>query len=226
VALSLEDARRRIDRILAGYQRVAGASGRSVLPPAVTAGKTYEAWVLCRVLQHLHHDEGYDITLQESNMVRLKSAPGPINRGYAHFQLTRADGEDLEVWTDVEFLALSACSRSVPSMLADRCDYHELDVVVVPTGAQGRPDVNAVRVGVECKNLAYQKDMLRALLGVRRELSLLSEETPTRFRSWPRTTVPANPPSCLLAYGTDPQILEYAPPGELFGIDFIYEPLP
>ncbi len=38
--------------------------------------------------------------------------------------------------------------------------------------------------------------------------------------------VPADPPSCLLAYGTDQQILDFAPPEQIFGIDFFYEPLP
>jgi len=224
--MNLEEARQQIDQILAGYQLANGESPTSILPVAVTAGKTYEAWVLCRVLQHLHHDEGYEITLQGSSMIRLKSAPGPINSGYAHFYLTRRAGDDLEVWTDVEFLTLSAAQRGVTPSLAERCDYHELDVMVVPAGTLDRPGIEAVRIGVECKNLTYQKDMLRALLGVRRELSFLTEPMRTPFHIWPRTAVPATPPSCLLAYGSDPAILSYAAPGQVFGIDFIYEPLP
>jgi hypothetical protein len=226
MALTLEEARRRIDGVLSRYRTAAGASGRSVLPASVTAGKTYEAWVLCDVLEHLRRDEGFTITLMESSLVRLKSAPGPINRQYAHFQLAKPGSVDLEVWTDIEFLALSSSYRRVPSKFADRCDFHELDVVVVPAGVARRPGVADVKIGVECKNLAYQKDMLRGLLGVRRELSLLREPLATGFGSWPRSTVPAEPPSCLLAYGTDPAILDYAPPGEVFGIDFVYEPLP
>jgi hypothetical protein len=226
VALTLNEARRRIDHVLGGYQRAAGGTGRSVLPATVTAGKTYEAWVLCDVLEHLHRDEDFTITLMKSSLVRLKSAPGPINRGYAHFRLTRSGREDLEVWTDIEFIALSASYRRVGSSSADRCDFHELDVVVVPAGLAGRPRFEDIRIGVECKNLAYQKDMLRGLLGVRRELSLLREPLATGFSAWPRRSVPAEPPSCLLAYGTDPGILDYAPPGETFGIDFVYEPLP
>ena len=224
MTLTLEEARRRIDSILGGYRRAAGATGRSVLPTAVTSGKTYEAWVLCRVLEHLHADEGYGVTLVESDLVRLKSAPGPINRRYAHFRL-EGGRVPLEVWTDVEFLALSALVRP-PQPRPEQCDYHELDIVVVPAGISDRPRADQVLIGVECKNLDYTKDMLRSLLGVRRELSLLRDPQATIFTSWPRAEVPAHPPSCLLAFSSDPRMMAFARPGDVFGIDFVYEPLP
>jgi hypothetical protein len=226
VALSYEQVRERIDTIFAGYRNALGAAPPSILPEAATAGKTYEAWVLCRVLEHLHKHESYEITLRRSTTIRLKSSPGPINRNYAHFSLTRPGEEPLEVWTDVEFLSLSAGCREVKPLAAQPCDYHELDIVVVPAGIAGRPDTQQVRIGVECKNLAYDKGMLRSLLGVRRELSLLAGPTATGFHAWPRTYVPAEPPSCLLAYGSDEAILNYAAPGELFGVDFVFKPLP
>jgi hypothetical protein len=226
MALTFDRAQKQIDRIFGSYQAAVGSSRRSLLPPTLTAGKIYEAWVLCRVLEHLSQQERYTVTLRESSKICLKSAGGPINRAYAHFQLDRAGSRSLEVWTDVTFLTLSASHRHVVSKSAERCDYHELDVVVVPSGTQGRPTIKDICIGVECKNLSYEKEMLRALLGVRRELSLLSGPEPTGFRSWPRRTVPADPPSCLLAYGTDRQILDFAPPGQTFGIDFFYEPLP
>jgi hypothetical protein len=222
----LERAKRRIDRIFDAYQQAIGASPESPLPPTLTKGKVYEAWILCRVLEHLHQQENYIATLMQSSTVVLKSSGGPINRSYPYFRLDRPGSPSLEVWTDVTFLALSAAARSVDPYSADRCDYHELDVVVVPAGTEGRPSHAQIRIGVECKNLTYEKDMLRALLGVRRELSLLADVQPTGFRTWPRHQVPANPPSCLLAFGTDRKILEFAPPGETFGVDFIYEPLP
>jgi hypothetical protein len=131
------------------------------------------------------------------------------------------------VWTDVEFLGLSAEERGVSSPTADRCDFHELDVVVVPVGTDERPGVHDMKIGVECKNRPYDKSMLRGMLGVRRELSFLhNPPRRTEFTTWPRPTVPADPPSCLLAYGTDSTILRFAPPGQLFGIDFFHEPLP
>jgi hypothetical protein len=223
--MTFEEARERIDRILDLYRARVG-EGETLLPGTLTAGKVYEAWILCRVLHRLHGEEGYDVQLRGASGVRLKSSPGPINSGYAHFGLTGSGKATLEVWTDVEFLSLSASIRGVAKTTAERCDYHELDVLVVPAGTTGRPDPQDVRIGVECKNLAYRKDLLRALLGVRRELSLLRDPTATGFRYWPRDSVPAQPPSCLLAYGTDPAINDFAPPGSVFGIDFVHEPLP
>jgi len=76
---------------------------------------------------------------------------------------------------------------------------------------------------VECKNTGYTKDLLKSILGIRRELSLLRDDQRTRFSKWPRRLVPADPPSCLLVYSTDSAVLDYASPGEVFGIDFVHE---
>jgi hypothetical protein len=79
---------------------------------------------------------------------------------------------------------------------------------------------------VECKNTEYTKSLLKEILGVRRELSLLQgAELRTRFSKWPRQTVPAKPASCLTVYATHPVVLEYARPGSVFGIDFYHEEL-
>jgi hypothetical protein len=226
MAVNYEEIAKKIDQIFAGYSQAVQTAAPSILPDKLTAGKTYEAWVLCRVLEHLHHQEHYEITLRESTKIKLKSSPSPINRNYAHFLLKRVGAPALEVWTDVEFLSLSAEDRNVQQATAAACDYHELDIVVVPAGTEDRPTHRQLRIGVECKNLSYDKGMLRSLLGVRRELSLLTSAQATGFKSWPRKHVPADPASCLLAYGTDEAILNYASPGATFGVDFVYEPLP
>jgi hypothetical protein len=224
MGLTLTEARKRIDAILRGYQRARGDLEQSVLPTTIAAGKTYEAWVLCEVLEHLRADEGYEITLHASSNVVLKTGGGPINRGFCHFGLTGEGLVPLEVWTDIEVLGLSARARGVTQASAQACDYHELDIVAVDSGATMRPWPEELALGVECKDSGYTKDMLRSLLGIRREMSLLQyPEGATRFRSWPRPTVPAEPPSCLLAYSVDAAILAFAPPGELFGIDFFHE---
>ncbi len=214
----------RIDGILSQYQMTVGAAP-SVLSATLTSGKLYEAWVVCSVLDRLRFAEGYDVVLRQSTKVTLKSAPGPINRSYPYFELTASGRQSIEVWTDVEFMALSHGRRGATGrpLLGD---YHELDVVAVGAGTTGRPRNDEVLLGVECKNTGYSKDLLRAILGVRRELSLLGHPIKTQFRTWPRPTVPADPPSCLLVYSTDSTVLAYAAPGDVFGIDFIHEPLP
>jgi hypothetical protein len=97
---------------------------------------------------------------------------------------------------------------------------------VVGGGATGRPRHDEILLGVECKNTVYTKDLLRGILGVRRELSLLRPLRPTRFAIWPRKTIPADPPSCLMVYSTSPIVVNYTDPGDMFGIDFVYHVLP
>lgn len=219
--LGLADAKSRIDDIIARFDAASRAS-RSVLSERLTLGKAYEAWVLCLLLENLERLEGYSVLLHGSSKVRLKSAPGPINRSYAHFDLQMAGRADLEVWTDVEFTTLSYSSRGgvgVPTA----GDMHELDIVVVEAGLRGRPKFEDIRIGVECKATGFAKHMVRAALGVRRELSLLSAPNDTPFARYPRAQVPAAPPSVFLVFSTDPTVLDYVPAGTVFGVDFIHE---
>jgi len=226
VALSLQDAKDHIDRVLGQYRGVTGsAPAPGLLPAAITSGKLYEAWVLCEVLDRLHNTEGYHVRLKNSAKVVLKTSGGPINRAYPYFELTRASRPPLEVWTDVQFRSLSHNGRGSPLPL-QKGDHHELDVVVVPAATNGRPTHSEVILGVECKNTGYTKDLLRSVLGVRRELSLLTDPKATRFSTWPRALVPADPPSCLSVYSTDPAIAAYSSPGAFFGIDFVHLPMP
>ena len=97
----------------------------------------------------------------------------------------------------------------------------------VPDGAYPRHD--QIMIAVECECTRYKKEYLRSILGVRRELSRYDDSISsprTDFRQWPAKRVPANPTSCVLAYGSDPATTAYPGPGEVFGIRFLHEPLP
>jgi hypothetical protein len=85
----------------------------------------------------------------------LKSAPGPINRSYPRIELRRSGVCVAELWTDVEFLSLSHASRRSGTLT--KGDYHELDLIIVEPGQQGRPRHDSVWLGVECKNTGYQR---------------------------------------------------------------------
>jgi hypothetical protein len=74
-AAALDDAKRRVDAIIGGYQRAAALPELSVLG-ARTAGKVYEGWVLCVVLAHLRNDEGFDVKMVGDTKVHLRSSPG------------------------------------------------------------------------------------------------------------------------------------------------------
>lgn len=224
MSLSLEDAKKQIDLILAQYASASAGWTGSLLTNTLTSGKVYEAWVLSLVLEKLHTIEDYEITLVGGTYVTLKSSGGPINRRYPHFRLSRSGEQDLEVWTDIQFLTLSYARRAkygTPGVGPG--DHHELDIVAVPAGTSGRPGHDKIVIGVECKNTGFEKYMMRAALGVRRELSLLSPEIPTRFRYWPHPWVPANPPSMLMVYSTDSSVTQYAAAGDVFGVDFLHE---
>jgi len=224
--MNKQNAKRKIEALL---RRFVSASSRSayssVIPAALTAGKLYEAHVLSRVIEALATQEGYTIRLINSTFLPLKSAPGPINRGYAYFELHRGGSLRAELWTDVEFLSLS-CDQRGKRYTPDFGDYHELDIIVATAGLSGRPRHKDIWLGVECKNTAsYTKNLLKEILGIRRELSFVTDAQTTRFSSWPRNTVPADPPSCLMVYTTDSSVRSYSGPGEMFGIDFLYEPV-
>jgi hypothetical protein len=215
------------------YLGVSSAVAQGLVPQAVTAGKLYEAHVLSRVVERLVLDEGYSLSLIGGTKIQLKSSPGPINRSFPRIELRRGGGCVAELWTDIEFLSLSywtrrrTGARQGPSRFlrppVTKGDYHELDIVIVTAGLTGRPRHNAIWLGIECKNTGYEKGLLKEILGIRRELSLLDVEQRTRFTSWPRATVPASPPSCLLVFSTDPNVAAYSAPGTVFGIDFVHE---
>lgn len=222
--MTVEEAKNRISDAFRRLLPASDSNSQDILPKTLTAGKLYEAYVLSLVAEKLSTVEGYELRLVNSNYLTLKSAPGPINRSFPRIELRRNGGCQAEVWTDVEFLSLS-CSLRTRTMKPQRCDYHELDILIVNAGLSGRPRHDQIMLGVECKNTAYDKGLLKQILGIRREMSLLQDSKVTFFRRWPRQQVPADPSSCLLVYSTDPGVMQFADPGETFGIDFIYEPL-
>jgi hypothetical protein len=200
------------------------------------SGKLYEAYVLSLIAEELTTREGRTLVLVGGQYVTLKGAPGPINRQYPRIELRDRNGTVLaELWTDVEVLGLSYIDRSgltpsgpiPPSAPAPQYgDYHELDLAIVEPGRSGRFLCGDLWLGVECKHTSYQKSLLRETLGVRREISLLSQPLRTRFATWPRASVPAHPASCLSVYCADTSVRSYSQPGSFFGIDFHYAPLP
>lgn len=194
-----------------------------LIPESLTAGKAYEAYVLGLVCERLHVDEGFSLRLIGGKKIVLKSSPGPINTSYPHIAVFQGQQHIANIWTDVEFKTLSATMSGKPSLSLG--DYHEMDIAVVVPDAAARPTPDQVLLLVECKNTGYQKSLLREILGIRRELSFLSPLSPTQFSTWPRSVVPADPPSCIAVFSTDPDVLSYCDPGITFGIDFFHEPL-
>jgi len=190
------------------------------LPNDIRSGKLYEAHVLALVAERLVLEENCTLTLKNGSHVYLKSSPGPINRNFPYIEVHR-DGVLLgEMFTDVEFTTLSHYLSNNPPQKS--CYYHELDILLTKPNPNHRPYHHEILLGIECKNTAFQKSLYRAALGVRRELSLLSDSTNTSFRQWPSTILPCNPASCFIVFGSDDKILNYTESGAVFGIQFVY----
>jgi hypothetical protein len=206
-----------------GYRKL---GVKSLVPKSLTAGKLYEAYILGVVCRDLTKREGLRLRLVNGKKIALKSSRGPINTSYPHIRIFRGAFHIANLWTDVEFTSLSygISGRVKPP---DHGQYHELDIVMTPPSASGRPETEDIWLAIECKNTGYGKNLLREILGVRRELSYFHDTPhPTNFNTWPRSEVPAVPPSCLLVYSTDSRVSVYSSPGTVFGIDFMHEPLP
>lgn len=179
-----------------GASRIAA---RGLTEGWTSAGKVYEAWCLTQVLREIALREGMTATLVGGTKVKLKASPGPINPSYPHFELRRLGRVVAELWTDIEFTTLSTAISGSQSC-------HELDIVVVDPGTTGHPSIHQLWLGVECKHWAkYEKHLVREALGVRRELSFLTDDVATKFPNW-IGAVPATPSSAFVVYATDPMV--------------------
>lgn len=221
--MNVDQARARIAAAFDAYLEGGNQGHGSLVAENVGGGKLYEAYVLAHVVRHLVRRERFDLVLSVGSVVLLKGAPGPINPTYPHIQMWREGRHVANIWTDVEFTALS-CHRTGQTP-CEPGHYHELDIVVADADSSGRPTPEQIWLGIECKHRQYGKDMLRQILGVRRELSYLHGERRTRFRRWPANAVPAEPPSCLMVFSSSSNVDQYAAPGATFGIQFEHLPM-
>lgn len=221
--MDLQEAK---DLVIEAFQTelsISSAAAEALLPSSLTAGKIYEAFVLAETCRHLSVFESCTLKLVNGTKLVLKTSHGPINKKYPWIEVSKDGNVIGELFTDIEFLSLSYSHLPIgPPTLGD---YHELDIALVAQGASGRPRHDQLLLAIECKNTVYNKGLLKEILGVRREMSLLADLTTTGFDLWPATKVPADPPSCLVVYSTSGEISKYAAPGKVFGIDFFHLPM-
>ena len=133
-----------------------------------------------------------------------------------------------EIFTDIYFNSMSYCeskSKSGAYRKPTSGEYHELDIVMLKKDAQNgtMPEYDQILIGVECKDTRFQKNFLRGVLGVRREMGLLRESSPTIFSNWPFSKVNSEPVSCLLLYSSSSEVNNYTKPGNFFGIGVFHE---
>ena len=107
----------------------------------------------------------------------------------------------------------------------DLSGRHELDIVAVEPGVTGYPRFDEIALGVECKSHAnFKKSIVKEVLGIRRELCLLSQPQQSILTQLspknPTRIVPADPASEYWLAFCDPQGLQYSSSPAAFGINF------
>lgn len=186
---------------------------------AMTDGKLYELFVLSHVLEDLRK-RGFALSFVGTTL-KFKASPGQIKTVDPHFELKSPNGQNLWLFVDIEFETLGS---SQPPGGNDHSGRHEIDIVVVSV-SRGYPQHDEIALGVECKAVAnFGKSIVKEVLGVRRELSLLSsspqQSTLTVYGGAPPENVRANPASeYWLAY-TDPEGNNYRASPAAFSITF------
>jgi len=207
-----------IERLFSHYKTLTSADTR--LLKALTDGKLYELYVLSHVVRELYA-RGFRLTFR-GNDLQFKLSPGRIRPSDPHFEITSPDPLQRQLWlfVDIEFETLGAGRGGGPP---DRSHRHEIDIVIVDVD-YGYPTYLNIAFGVECKAVAnFDKSILKEVLGVRRELSLLADHQRSILSAHggvPQVDVPANPPSeYWLAY-TDSVGNLYQQSPAAFGIEF------
>lgn len=214
--------KRRITDILNLHAHVSPSRTRGLLKVKDLIGKLYEAEVLAKIIENLVTLEGLQVTLIGRGKLVLKQKGGPINRAFPYFKVWRNGQLFAELFTDIYFNTLSSTLR--PPGPPQYGDYHELDIALLLPNIADKPERDEIMIAVECKNTAVKKNLIRELLGFRRELSVIPENlVPTAFSSWPATHINAYPSSVHMLYiNSNHNLSNYTANCEVFGIMLIY----
>jgi len=206
-----------IRRVFAMYKRVRPADVN--LLTALKDGKLYELYVLSHLVDNLAN-RGFRLTFRGTSL-RFKASPGRLISTDPHFEVASPGSASADFWifVDIEFETLGCRHVTV----GDHSRRHEIDIVVVST-TSAYPDHSDIALGVECKSTAnFTKGIVKEVLGVRRELSLLDRSKPsllTLAGSSVPVYVPADPPSEYWLAFVDGTGLNYCDSPSAFGIDF------
>lgn len=180
-------------------------------------GKLYELYVLSELVCDLK-SRGCKLWFKGSNIV-FKAAPGKVKVSDPHFVVVAPSGDRSQLFVDIEFETLGSRQGLAGS---DRSARHELDIVVVDT-QRVYPRFDEVLLGIECKSQAsFSKDVVKEVLGIRRELSLLAAHRPSRLSSQGASNVqvPADPASEFWLAYDDPKGSNYRLSPRTFGVEF------
>ena len=208
-----KEAKDKVDELIAGYQSVVDPSDNC--PVDTAKGRMYELVVLSYLVEHLT-TRGFRFQFH-GKVLELKEKPGLIKGTDPYFEgQHHRTGATIRIYTDVQVLGLG-CLMGGGS---DFSSHHEVDLVVVTPGIIGRPSPHDLLLGVECKSGAFTKAIIKEVLGVKRELSLLQPETRSDLSclAGDHVLVPAEPEVEFWLAHYDPKGANYKDGPEFFGI--------
>ncbi|MCL6698285.1 hypothetical protein LZ496_05755 [Sphingomonas sp. NSE70-1] len=215
--LKLDDAKSEIEAIILEYE------GRRASIDAekkkLTRGKLYELFVLGRLLKELK-GRGFSFSFV-GKVLELKQGPGKIQPSDGYFSgYHPASRQPFRIYTDIEVRTLG----SLKSSALDDSAYHEIDIVAVDDGVSGNPTPDDLLLGVECKSTAkFAKAIVKETLGIKREISLLCGDQPSRLallagKDTPE--VPSEPPVEYWLVYCDPKGNNYRQSPKTFGVEY------
>lgn len=196
-----------------------------LLAGAALYDKAYELSCLIETMTYLMScGSSVSFRLIGGSKPKFRGKGGEIQRGVWPFiEMHDVRGVIAEIWVDIECLALSAWMSVKTPGNPPYGRAHELDVVVVEPGTNGRPMPDDLKLGIEAKHRLFNKALLKELLGVRRETAYKSEDQPNSLAWWqPSRELPARPPSGIVLFCSDSGALNYADPAEFWGLEMIH----
>ena len=217
------------DAIKDTFNRAFGAGAAAALGRMDQVDRIYELRCLIALITALRTKRpSLRFTLSAGAGVTLRAKGGPIDRtGNAGIEVRDRHGPVLaEIGSNVEYLSLSYVSRHrSPPTGRTYARAHELDLVLVTPGLNGRPRPTDILIGVEAKHRPYSKGLLKELLGVRREMAFVDDPTQNPWEWWSLGGLPAAPASGLVAWCAYASITNYTQAADFYGIWMEHLPL-
>lgn len=207
------EAKDKVDDLIAAYQ--SGAGPFDDCPIDTTKGRMYELVVLSHLVDELTA-RGFSFQFH-GKVLELKEKPGLIKASDPYFEgRHRRTRATIRIYTDVQVLGLGC-------LMGGGTDYsmhHEVDLIVTEPNVLGRPQPGQLLLGVECKSGKFTKQIIKEVLGVKRELSLLQQPTPSDLSQMAgdHVLVPAEPKVEFWLAHFDPKGGNYKDSPEFFGI--------
>ena len=208
------DASTRLAAIVGALRKTISDSKATLKNASTAAGKIYELECLHEICRRLKASGTYSLAMAGGSKLRFRTKGGPIDRTYSRIEIRTGGAAVAELWTDLYFNTLSS------SHSTDNSHFHELDIAIVkPDIPEGRnPEHSDVMAACECKDPKFNKGMIRAILGLRRELSYLDYKERAVFLAELGPVVKSTPPSHVFLFCSDPTVANYTQSPAFFDI--------